>query len=212
MSERILRQELKAAWQEIERLRLSLKELRHRCLNEWQALTAIVENEAHTHQGSIPKDSLVRVLVYTQAVAEAHYLLGQTSLPESERVPLKALLVSLCSLLQVTHHEHRFCLEIDEATLPQRQCLSLALICSELVCNAVKHGASRTTVCFRVHERHAYFTVSDDGPGFPADFDPRISANTGIDVVETLCRSDLGGQVKYANGRGAEVTMTFPLL
>lgn len=51
----------------------------------------------------------------------------------------------------MAHPENRLCIEMGEVVLSQRQCCSLALICSELVCNAVKHGASRTTVTFRIH-------------------------------------------------------------
>ena len=53
--------------------------------------------------------------------------------------------------------------------------------------------------------------VRDDGPGFPPDFDPLISANTGLELIESLGNWDLGGEVHYGNheGGGAVVTVLF---
>ena len=212
MVEQNLQQELTATRQEVERLRLSLKELHHRCLNEWQVLAAIVENEQHTHPLGIVQESVIRILAYIQAVGETHRLLMQAMPSSREQVSLQFLLVSLCSLLQETHSRTRLCFEIEEVMLPQHQCCSLALICSELVCNAAKQGASQATILFRVCDNLCHFAVRDDGPGFPVGFDPKVSANTGLEVIETLCHTDLGGKVQYRNRRcGAEVAMTFPL-
>jgi two-component sensor histidine kinase len=53
--------------------------------------------------------------------------------------------------------------------------------------------------------------VSDNGPGFPADFDAAQTANLGLALVDTLARHDLGGEVLYSNDSGARVDVTFPL-
>ena len=54
--------------------------------------------------------------------------------------------------------------------------------------------------------------VTDDGPGFPPDFDPVLSAHMGLELVERLSRWDLKGQIRYENrpGGGAQVTLTIP--
>lgn len=56
-------------------------------------------------------------------------------------------------------------------------------------------------------------TVCDDGPGFPPDFDPDSSANTGLDLVDNLSRWDLGGKACYENRPegGAKITVFVPL-
>ncbi|HLJ56389.1 MAG TPA: MEDS domain-containing protein [Chthonomonadaceae bacterium] len=56
-------------------------------------------------------------------------------------------------------------------------------------------------------------TVSDNGPGFPMDFDPAISANTGLDLIENIARVDLRGATSYRNGDngGACVEIRFAL-
>ena len=54
---------------------------------------------------------------------------------------------------------------------------------------------------------------SDDGNGFPADFDPRTAANTGLQLIESTARWDLRGDVRYDNHArgGGRVTVTFPI-
>lgn len=55
--------------------------------------------------------------------------------------------------------------------------------------------------------------VSDDGPGFPSDFDPEIAANMGLELTATMVRWDLRGEILYQNRTegGAHIVITFPL-
>ena len=58
----------------------------------------------------------------------------------------------------------------------------------------------------------AVFEVMDDGPGFPAEFDPCASANTGLELVENISRWDLNGTTQYDNtARGGRVAIVFPV-
>ena len=42
-----------------------------------------------------------------------------------------------------------------------------------------------------------HLEVTDDGPGFPPDFDPVIAANTGLELVDSIGRYDLRGAILY---------------
>ena len=55
--------------------------------------------------------------------------------------------------------------------------------------------------------------VTDDGPGFPLDFDARTAAHTGLELVVSITRLDLAGQVLFVNNLrgGAKVRITFPV-
>ena len=61
-------------------------------------------------------------------------------------------------------------------------------------------------------ENHIAVTVCDDGPGFPAGFDARAAANTGLELILSLVEWDLAGQIEFANqpDGGAQVTLTLP--
>ena len=59
----------------------------------------------------------------------------------------------------------------------------------------------------------ARLEVTDDGPGFPLDFDARTAAHTGLELVVSITRLDLAGQVLFVNNLrgGAKVRITFPV-
>ena len=64
-----------------------------------------------------------------------------------------------------------------------------------------------------VVEEYVTLEVCDDGPGFAEEFDPKRSANYGLELVESVGRLDLGGHTSYVNrdGGGACVRVKFPL-
>lgn len=90
--------------------------------------------------------------------------------------------------------EHQFFYKLDDVQLPGRKVTSLALITNELFSNAMKHGKGSVAVIFTVQENQARLEVYDNGPGFPADFDASTAANTGITLIETMARYDLGAR------------------
>jgi two-component sensor histidine kinase len=87
------------------------------------------------------------------------------------------------------------------------------MMASELLNNAIKHSAGDITIRFEREGEKAIFSVSDHGKGFPAEFDPEADTGTGLELVQTLARYDLRGDVHYAigEGGGACVMVTFPI-
>jgi two-component system, sensor histidine kinase PdtaS len=116
-------------------------------------------------------------------------------------------------MLQRTAWQQEVRYTIGEAYLTSKQCIALSLILNELVTNALKHGQKRAEVRFHTQEQQAYLEVSDDGKGFPEDFSPRLAANMGLELVESLIRTDLKGKSHYENRTegGGRVWVTFPL-
>jgi len=100
-----------------------------------------------------------------------------------------------------------------DAEIPSKQCVSLALVINELVSNALKHGKTAADVNLSVDGQDVVLEVCDDGPGFPDGFDSVTAANTGLELVDSLVRTDLGAEVCYENRAegGARVKVLFPL-
>ena len=76
-----------------------------------------------------------------------------------------------------------------------------------------KHGKGDIEVWFGVRDEMLGLEVIDDGPGFPDRFDPKTMSNTGLELIESLSRWDLRGEVRYENRAegGACVFVRFPL-
>ncbi len=198
-------------------LKQLMTETHHRVKNNLQIVAAMIEMQTLEHKGSrtVPLEEFERLKSHVSTLAIVHDLLTQ-SLKETEdaqRISIKAVLDRLLPMLQQTAWKQTVRFEIEEVEIPSKQCVSLALVINELVTNALKHGKGAAEVTFAVQDEQAVLEVCDDGPGFPAEFDPITSANTGLELVESLVRTDLVGRACYENRTwgGGRVRVTFAL-
>ncbi len=140
---------------------------------------------------------------------------------EPESISLESLLSGLDGELKRVARPLSLSLHTEvTATLPLRQCVALLLLLTELVANAGQHGAGEIVVSVRrlSPSQEAIPTllcleVSDQGDGFPVDFELQKHAKLGLELVEVLCRWDLGGELVFQNNPagGACVQLYFPI-
>src|SRR5262249_40143838 len=133
---------------------------------------------------------------------------GETAHSISARAALERLLAMMEDSVEPAH----ITASLDDFRISVRQGTSLVIVANELISNAVKHGGSAITVRFVCKKGEGALEVLDNGPGFPEGFDSVVSANTGLDLVENLCRLDLNGRVQYTNRPegGGRVVVIFP--
>jgi PAS domain S-box-containing protein len=199
------------------RLRRAMIETHHRVKNNLQVVAAMIEMKAleHHQDKSIPVEDYQQLKSHIHTLAIIHDLLS-ASIKEDEdaqRVSVKAVLDRLLPMLEQTAWNKAVRYSIDDARLTSKLCVSLALVLNELVSNALKHGKKEAYILLVVDGARAQLVVSDDGDGFPADFDPLASANMGLELVESLVRADLKGRSVYSNRPegGGRVVVTFTL-
>ena len=89
---------------------------------------------------------------------------------------------------------------------------ALALVCNELVQNALEHAFTEQTAgqieISLGHSPDEYIVlVRDDGRGL----DEAFERGSGLEIAETLVRDDLDGRMKYNRlPRGTEISIRFP--
>jgi PAS domain S-box-containing protein len=197
------------------RLQRAMRETHHRVKNNLQVISAMIDMRVMESEGPVPADELRRLGNQVRALSAVHDLLTHEAKAGGDLayVSARAVLERLMLLLRSTAQHRGFHSSFDDAPMAARKGTSLALVVSELVSNALKHGTGDIAVTFTVADGHGRLEVCDDGDGFPDGFNPAKSANTGIDLVENLSRWDLGGEAAYGNGPegGACVKVTFPL-
>jgi two-component sensor histidine kinase len=189
-------------------LLLAVQETNHRIKNNLQVVAALVDIHRTEAGDTIPKSALDEISSQVRAVAAVHdflsYALRSTSVQADRMLEKLAALCATASHLTVD-------LNADVVMLAVKQATAVALICNELLSNSGKHGATHATVSMCAEAENVRLDVVDNGPGFPPDFDPVTSANLGLALLDTLVRHDLGGDITYATGSGARVTIVFPL-
>ena len=186
------------------RLQQAMTETHHRVKNNLQLIAAMIDMRLMEGTPSISSHEIHRLGSYVRTLAGVHDILTQQAKADGEAHWLSArqVLNTLLPMLQEGAGERKIKFHIEDAQLSARQGTSLALVTNELVSNALKHGKGMVEVTLKVTADKALLEVCDDGPGFAPDFDPALTANTGLELVENLSRWDLGGEAHYNNREG----------
>jgi two-component system, sensor histidine kinase PdtaS len=99
-----------------------------------------------------------------------------------------------------------------EIDIPARFATPLGFIVNELVVNSAKYARTNITVRLATTPGTGHsLSVSDDGPGLPAEFDPAKSKGLGMKIITSLVKQ-IDGTLHIASGeggRGARFTVTF---
>ena len=197
--------------QENARLRLALRESRHRSYNQWQLLIGLAEMESNQPTQTTALGCSVRLCMTAHAFVTLNRALDTNIdvLTGNQRVGVRTALESTLTLLQATTREDALYFAVQD----EQGCAALMLICTELVCNATKYGRKTIRVTFRARANQGILEVRDDGPGFPPGFRVREQGRQGLQLVEALCRFDLNGEMHcWSDVQGGVVTVTFPVL
>ena len=198
------------------RLKRAMAETHHRVKNNLQIISALVELQMQEGAEQVPASALARVGQHARALALLHDLLTWEAKGEAEMDTISAreALDRMIPLIQATSGGRRIRYSAaQEVQIPVKVGASLALLINELVSNAIKHGQGDIELQLTLDNGAACLEVSDDGPGFPEGFTSEQAANTGLELVESIGRWDLGGETSYQTRPegGARVCITFPL-
>ncbi len=200
------------------RLQRTMAETHHRVKNNLQVITALLDMKIMEGSETVPISELKRLRLHIRALASIHELLTHVVKADAEtsEISSEAMIDQLQPLLLTSSGGRAVDFNVADISLSTRYGSSLAILVNELVTNAVKHGAGKITVNLAAEGEYVRLEVTDEGPGFPEGFAPRTHANTGIDLIESLSRWDLKGEIEYGNrpvaeGGGARVAVTFPL-
>jgi len=189
-----------------------LKEIHHRVKNNLQVVVAMIDMQMMEYGDTIPVREAERLRGHVNALAALHDLLTRQAREsgETESISSTTVLEKLIALLRAAS-PRAVRLDVHEAPLTVRQATALALILQELVSNSLKHGDGEIEIAFRAEDATAVLEVCDSGSGYPPNFDPR-AGSTGMELVDTAIRWDLGGTLQCDNRAegGARTRIFFP--
>jgi PAS domain S-box-containing protein len=208
--------------QEIEslnvRLQRAMSETHHRVKNNLQVIMALLNMETMEHAEAVPATNIKEIAQHVQALSVIHDILTGQARSDAlvSDLSVRAALEKLLPTIQGMVEGRELNYTVEDARISIQQSSSLAMLVNELVSNAVKHGRGDIELRFAVTSGLARLEVTDQGPGFPNGFDPKVNANTGMELIESLAQWDLRGEVYYENrptidGGGACVLVEFPL-
>lgn len=199
----------------VQQLWRAMTETHHRVKNNLQIVATMVEMQLLDETETVSKEKLHQLNAQIRTIATIHDILTQNTKENvtTQEVAIKDVVEKLLPIYHHTSPGYEIIAQVADARLPSKQGTALALVINELISNAIKHGQNLVEVIVAVQNQTIEVTVCDDGPGFPKGFDPQKAANTGLELIATLVRWDLAGEVTFGNQPegGGQVTLAIPL-
>lgn len=200
-----------------------LTEVHHRVKNNLQLVLSLVRMHADRVSDDEARAAFADTESRVRSVAIMHELLYQSK--DLGEVSLEAYAAALVQAHAQTAGAVRFDISASNVSLPMDKAVPLGMIVNELVTNAVKHAVRTRTdgeaiIGVRIVARESeeegkrvpewMLSVTDNGPGFPVDFEPMASTGLGMQIVLALT-DQLGGRATFVTTSfGGEVVITFP--
>ncbi|HVC63181.1 MAG TPA: histidine kinase dimerization/phosphoacceptor domain -containing protein [Acetobacteraceae bacterium] len=197
---------------------LLLREMNHRVNNSLHIIASILLLKAQTVQSEDTRRHLQEAHERVMAIATVQEQLRPTTF--GAEIETRTYLTRLCESLAASMIQDgrpvTLQVQADDGTTTSEQAVSMGLITTELVINALKHAfpgnlAGSIVVGFESSANAWRLSVSDDGVGVSGRLpDAPVRIGLGTSIVEALARQ-LGGRVTTAATLpGTAVSVTVP--
>jgi two-component sensor histidine kinase len=193
----------------------TIREIHHRVKNNLQTVAALLRMQARRLGDSEARAALDEAVRRVGTIALVHETLSQGF---DETVDFDEIVArGLVDMVEVATREVPVRAERigSFGRLRAEDATALAMVVTELVQNAIKHGLAQTGGAVSVEaersrdDRDEFLTVTvtDDGSGLPGGFDPSTSG-LGTQIVVSLVQ-DLGGRITWGSAKPHGTTVQF---
>ena len=190
-------------------------ELQHRVANNMQFMASLLALQAQRVDDPKCRQAFEAATQRLTLLGRLHRQLIDSTTPRADPA---TLIEQVCrDLLDAIGAPNvTVAMQLQSLPIGAEQLSPLCLIATELVTNAVKHAFANGragTITVNLEQRagaRAMLEIRDDGPGLPAQFDPRRSRSLGMGIVQSLA-AQLGGEVNLRSAGGTIAQIVFPL-
>jgi two-component sensor histidine kinase len=190
-----------------------LQEVQHRVANSLQIIASVLLQSARNVQSDDVKLHLQDAHHRVMSIAAVQRQLATSTVGEVE---LRPYFTQLCQSLGASMiHDHTqisLNVTVDESKVDADTSVSLGLVVTELVINALKHAfpghrSGRILVGYLSNGPNWTLSVSDDGVGMPVPSLPPAKPGLGTSIVEALARQ-LNAKLQVASASpGTKVSL-----
>ncbi len=172
---------------------IRLQEVQHRVANSLQIIASVLLQSARKVSSEETRGHLHDAHHRAMSIASVQQQLAATTLGEVE---LRAYFSQLCQSIGASmisdHDKVVLNVEADDSVVSSDDSVSLGLIVTELVINALKHAfrdsrRGEIAVGYKSQGPNWTLSVGDDGVGMPKDRDS-AKAGLGTSIVEALAK------------------------
>lgn len=176
----------------------SLLEIQSSYLKNKEALSAIKESQHRIHSMSIIHQKLYQ----SETLSTIH-------MPEYIYELVEYLRESYSIRENIS-----FSLQIDNIALNHASAITLGLILNEAITNAIKYAFAKNQdgkiaiSLSHISDSQLLLSIADNGRGLPVDFDSKIGASMGMELLQGLT-DDLGGSFSIETNNGTHIKVIF---
>jgi signal transduction protein with GAF and PtsI domain/anti-sigma regulatory factor (Ser/Thr protein kinase) len=196
-----------------------VREMHHRVKNNLQTVAMLLRLQMSGGREVSAQEVLHESINRILSIASVHEVLSQKGfrLVDVKDV-IERIVAAITQNMLQPDKDIQITVEGEEVSLPSQPATSLALAVNELIQNSVEHafvGRKQGAIAIRLaqDQEHLSIEVTDDGVGFPADYEGRGAAparSLGLQIVETLVEEDLKGEFVLSNERGTRALIRIP--
>jgi|SRR5471032_668727 len=189
-----------------------LQELHHRVANSLQIIASVLMQSARKVQSEETRGHLFDAHQRVMSVASLQQQLAASQLGD---VQLRPYLTALCESIGASmirdHNQLSLEVRADDGITTADVSVSLGLIVTELVINALKHAfpddrKGKILVDYKAHAKNWTLSVTDDGVGMPAE-PGSAKAGLGTSIIQALTKQ-LGAIISVAGANpGTKVSI-----
>jgi len=197
----------------LQRQDILAQEFDHRLANSLQLIVGLLSLQSSAATTIEAAEQLTIAARRVTALGRVHQRLHL--LDHQRNVEFKQYLQDLCDdlsdLLLQGRAGRAVVVSGSNVKLPTALGIPLGFIVSELITNSAKYAKGDITVRMEKSATGHLLSVSDDGPGLPAAYDPGRSKGLGMKIIQTLAKR-IGGALEFAPGEGGcgtRVTVAF---
>jgi two-component sensor histidine kinase/putative methionine-R-sulfoxide reductase with GAF domain len=178
------------------------QEIHHRVKNNLQTVASLLRLQSRAEDvdpRAVLEHSVNRIL----AIAAVHEVLTEH---RDDDVDLAELIDRLRAMLvQGLAAEREVDAKLEPVSLAGNRATALALVFSELMQNALEHGAGAVRIELSRRDGDVVLAIADEGAG--PDGAP---AGTGLSIVHALVRDELRGAFRLVREGGTRAEVVFP--
>ena len=107
-----------------------------------------------------------------------------------------------------------FSLQVENIELNHAAAITLGLILNEAITNSIKYAFAKTEdgqisiSLSHISDSQILLSIADNGRGLPTDFDSKIGASMGMELLQGLT-DDLGGSLTIETDGGTRIKVIF---
>jgi two-component system, sensor histidine kinase PdtaS len=178
------------------------QEIHHRVKNNLQTVASLLRLQSRA-DGVDPREALEHSVNRILAIAAVHEVLTEQ---RDEDVELADLIDRLRAMLvQGLAGGRDVSASLEPVSLAGQRATALALVFSELLQNALEHGAGDVRIELAHRDGDVVLAISDEGPG-PGE----AGTGTGLSIVRALVSDELRGTFDLRSDGGTRAEVVFP--